>query len=440
MYVRIACVALAAVMPVAAHATVAHTVYDFGAAGNGTADDTAAFKAALAQTATEGGGIVRAPSGRFRISDTLVIPSNVTLEGVWRAPSRARGRQDGTTLLFVHGTGTTGSIELRSQATVKGLAVLYPSQSGTTPYPWAIVGNGDHCTIVDVMLINPWDGVDFGSNPCNYHYINGLYGEPFNRGLYLDQSTGGTIENIHWWVFDEVGKALTQEEALPMPKQLSWRNANGTAFLVGNVNRQKAYNCFDIFYAVSWHFGDFGHGVGNGVYTNIYPDITALAFKIDGVDLTGITIANGLIFAEGHVAATNTGPVRFVSSSFMAANNATTQGFVTHSHLRLAGKGPVTVDACHFSNWDVPSTEPPDGSAAIEANCDTLIVTGCEFSGDQSRHRAVRLGSGVRTAVISANRLRAGGMLDNLTLGGADVQVALNTGGTATKALEEGGN
>jgi hypothetical protein len=429
---------LSMLVTLACYGVTGSSVLDFGAVGNGTADDTAAFSAALTQASVEGGGIVQVPTGRFLISDTLVIPSNVTLEGLWRAPSRARSKQDGSTLLFVSSGGTTGSIELRSQATVKGLAVHYPNQGGTTPYPWAIVGKGDHCTIVDVMLINPWDGVDFGSNPCDYHYINGLFGEALNRGLYLDQSTGGTIENIHWWVFDELGKSLTREEALPMLKQLTWRNVNGTAFLVGNVDRQKAFNCFDIFYAVSWHFGDFGHGVGNGVYTNIYPDITPLAFKIDGVDSSGITIANGLVFAEAEVAATNTGPVRFISSSFMAANNAATQGFVTHSHMRFAGQGPITVDACHFSNWDMPSTEASDGSAAIEANCDTLIVTGCEFSGDQTRHIAVRLGSGVRSAVLSANRIRAGSLLDDLTTSGADVQAALNSGGTSAKALEQG--
>ena len=57
----------------------AANVRDFGAVGDGVADDTAAFRAALAATT---GGAVEIPAGRFRLSDVLRLErSGVVLRG-----------------------------------------------------------------------------------------------------------------------------------------------------------------------------------------------------------------------------------------------------------------------------------------------------------------------------------------------------------------------
>lgn len=54
-------------------------VLDFGATGDGTTDDTAAFQAALA--ALENGGVLYVPLGRYKITDTLVLTTGVTVQG-----------------------------------------------------------------------------------------------------------------------------------------------------------------------------------------------------------------------------------------------------------------------------------------------------------------------------------------------------------------------
>jgi len=56
-------------------------VTDFGAIPNDGLDDTLALQAALAQAATNGGGIVYLPRGRFQCSGTLVIPPHTLLRG-----------------------------------------------------------------------------------------------------------------------------------------------------------------------------------------------------------------------------------------------------------------------------------------------------------------------------------------------------------------------
>lgn len=54
---------------------------EFGAQGNGTADDTQALRQALLAAERAGGGVVRLPPGRYTITGTLWVPSGVTLRG-----------------------------------------------------------------------------------------------------------------------------------------------------------------------------------------------------------------------------------------------------------------------------------------------------------------------------------------------------------------------
>lgn len=62
---------------------VRHKTY--GAVGNypaSTTDDTAKIQAAIDAAEDAGGGIVFLPKGMYRITDTLVVPPNVTLQGI----------------------------------------------------------------------------------------------------------------------------------------------------------------------------------------------------------------------------------------------------------------------------------------------------------------------------------------------------------------------
>ena len=55
-------------------------IKDYGATGNGTHDDTNAFKAAMAHIDENGGGKVVIPTGTYPISEMLYLPSNLTIE------------------------------------------------------------------------------------------------------------------------------------------------------------------------------------------------------------------------------------------------------------------------------------------------------------------------------------------------------------------------
>jgi hypothetical protein len=62
-------------------------VNDFGAAGDGTTDDTAELQAGIAALKARGGGALILPRGTYLISRPLTLPSNVTLRGLGRGVS-----------------------------------------------------------------------------------------------------------------------------------------------------------------------------------------------------------------------------------------------------------------------------------------------------------------------------------------------------------------
>jgi hypothetical protein len=70
-----------AVVPAASAAVVQLNVRDFGALGNGTANDTAAIDRAItAANANPEGGVVRFPAGTYRSPNSIHMKSNVTLQ------------------------------------------------------------------------------------------------------------------------------------------------------------------------------------------------------------------------------------------------------------------------------------------------------------------------------------------------------------------------
>jgi hypothetical protein len=180
------------------------SVRDFGAKGDSTTDDTASLQKALDSAGRAGGGIVFVPTGNYLIKGTITIPRAVTLEGVWAAPPRtefvpdpadakARKQLNGSVLLATVGKGEekgTAFIRMQANATLKGLTIFYPEQTNTNPpmpYPWTVQTTAaDNLSIVDVLMVNPYQAVDFGSAPAGRHYIRGLYAQALRRGLFID--------------------------------------------------------------------------------------------------------------------------------------------------------------------------------------------------------------------------------------------------------------
>lgn len=384
------------------------SVTGFGAKGDGQTDDTPAFKKALEAAGQAGGAVVLVPPGRYRITEPLEIHNNVTLEGVHRnsPPNTANGS---VLLADVPPGDENGQpfLTLRNHSTLAGLSVLYAQQNdpgAIKPFPWCVRGVADNASIVNCLLVNPYMAVDFGTVTGGRHYIDGLYGQPLYRGLYIDTCFDvGRVRNVHFWPFWN-------------QKARGFMETKGEAFIIGRTDWQFMDACFCIWYRVGFHFVANKHGPGNVLVTNSGSDIGPVAVKVDQVQgHSGVSFVNGQFMSGIEVSEANTGPVKFTASGFWGVQE---RGIFCTSHATLAGSGPVSFDGCHFTMWDIEKK----GAPAIDANCKALAIRGCDFV-DADR-RQVRLGGAVESAIITGNRLRGGQKIE--TPAGKTFTIGLN--------------
>lgn len=146
------------------------SVKDFGAVGNGVADDTAAIQAAIDAVGIAGGGIVWLPPGTYKVSATLVVNRNfvsIVGSGMWDT-TLTRNTDYGDTLLLT-GNDTTGVY-------VSGLEVknLRFTSTGLTTSGSHINANGvSRLTITQVFMFDGFIGLTLnGVLPA---FINDLY-------------------------------------------------------------------------------------------------------------------------------------------------------------------------------------------------------------------------------------------------------------------------
>ncbi len=387
------------------------SVKDFGAKGDGVTDDTAAFTAAMEAVSAKG-GTVSVPVGRYLIKTHLSIPSKVTLEGIWKIPT-AFSQNDGSTLLAVEGAGSeegTPFITIGMNATLKGITIFYPNQDPAriTPYPWCVAcAGGDNSSIVDCLLVNPYQGVDFGSHPSGRHYIRNLYGQPLRRGIFIDKCFDvGRIENVHFWPFWKWDEKSGIRD---------WLWKNGEAFIFARTDWEYVLNTFVFGYGVGYRFIASKDGPMNGNLLGIGADAANIAVLVEQTQPPGLLITNGEFVsfagdkpAEVVVKDTHTGVVQFQNCAYWGSSDQI---------ARIAGTGQVSFNGCNFLGWNRGGK----GIPAIESYGGDVIVTGCNFR-DQGPQLALR--GKARSAIFTGNHIAGPLSVSNPIK--ADLQIGLN--------------
>ena len=375
----------------------AFSVRDFGAKGDGQTDDTAAFQTALDAAAKAGGGTVHAPRGNYFFAGHLNVPGAVALEGIWKSVPAHNGLRDaglpkptddGTTFLITENAGNEAGppfITLNHNSTLKGVVLFYPNQEradAPKPYPWAIAMRGKNPAVLQVELLNPYNGIDASQN--ERHLIRDVQGQPLRRGIYVDAIYDiGRIENVHfnpWWSMQ--------------PKLFEWQQKNGEAFVFGRTDWQYVFNTFCFGYNVGYKFIKTKAGLCNGNFLGLGADDCFTAVVVEDSARMALLISNGE-FVSFHgpdptmveVKPSNSGSVRFVNCAFWGPCNQI---------AKIAGQGTVGFGDCIFVQWD----RKKEGRPALRAESGSLLVRGCEFQEDKPQ---IELGEGVRRAVITGN-------------------------------------
>ena len=175
-------------------------VLQFGADKTGRVDATNAFQTALDAAATPGGGTVWVPRGKYLFRGNLRVPAGGTLKGSWnsvpshiglRNPGFPKPGEGGTTLLVTANAGKSDGpafLTLSHNATVQGVVIFYPEQTPSPkPYPFAIASKAKNPAILDVELLNPYQGIEM--NGAERPLIRNVTGQPLRIGVLTDGIT-----------------------------------------------------------------------------------------------------------------------------------------------------------------------------------------------------------------------------------------------------------
>ncbi len=227
-------------------------VIDFGAVADGKTDNTQAFQTALSKAAPIG-SVVYIPAGQYRFDGVITIPDGVTLKGIAEGPTSAR-LDKGTLLLAFAGRDNENSspfITLQNNSTLKGLSIYYPQQiiEDVRPYPYTIQIKGSRSNIIDLTIVNSYNGIDCGIVYHGQDYLRNIYLCALRRGVYIDRTADiGRIENVHIhpssWL--ELG---ANPDAL---REFCIANLEG--FIIGRCDWEYMVNCFVIWAKVGFRF------------------------------------------------------------------------------------------------------------------------------------------------------------------------------------------
>jgi hypothetical protein len=157
------------------------SVEDFGAVGNGVADDKAAIQAAIDACFAAGGGSVFLPTGTYRVVGALVLKPYVSLIG---ENQRSTVIQQATASAITINCDISPSIN--SYGSVENLSIVYSSQ-GTAGGTAINLGN---CFYVDVV------------NVYVYRAYIGYAGGTSSNSCLVERSSFEDCTHIGMWVFD----------------------------------------------------------------------------------------------------------------------------------------------------------------------------------------------------------------------------------------------
>jgi uncharacterized protein YjdB len=288
----------------------------YHAVADGVTDNTVAIQSALDRAATDGGGVVFLPPGKYKVLGHLVIPSGVELKGSVDVSTTPTG--PGSTLeVYADRDNPEGEpfLKLSENSGIRGLVFNYPQQLITElpslgKYPYCVQATGRNTYMINIGMRAVDKGVDLFTYACDNHYIDYMAGHAFDVGIRIGGGTrNGRIYNTQ---FNIIAYAAGDES-----KYGSWPNsvgdggpaydygfANFNFMILGNCENQILYN-------------NFHYGSKNGMILS----------DVEGTGPSGISIGSGIDGAGNGIVINAVGNkgFDFVNSQIVAIGNQNTK-------------------------------------------------------------------------------------------------------------------
>lgn len=326
------------------------SIKQFGAIGDGKADDTASIRKAIESAGT--GGAVRFPMGRYRISGTLEI------EGVALVGSPAGGYPaDWDVMPVIIVTHTDGpAIRCGHASSVHGLVIRYEKVNWEDPvkYPPTILLSGVGISISNVKTWGAYDAIiaDGKSNIGRVNLENLFLAEIINTGVYLTKAYDiPTMRNVECF--------CTNKYFLN----------NGVGFKLGRLDEFHASNCFVIGAKTGFLFDEDkteGGGSTYGGLMNCSTDACQFGYVVTGG--ARLRVTNGS-YLNHFIAFKVANP-----TACLIVHGAIIQSNGDHI-LQVLDCGNVVFSACRFQK----AFENAKAYGAYVTGGKNIILNGCTF-------------------------------------------------------------
>ncbi len=353
-------------------------VLNFGAKGDGKANDTDAIQAALKAAQNAGGGTVFVPEGRYCLTKPLEIPTGVMLIGELET-----GTANGTVFYVYCGKGKPEDpafIKMPHGSALRNIAIYYPEQrfvkGEPIPFPYTfeqIATEG--LDIENVTLVNSYNGIDFSTGSDSLQTVRNLYGTVLNVAYHMNACYDiGRFENVcfspkYWLECDVPNKPIEEElknymltNSIGMiVERIDWTyfsdvkiegynigflaraSAEGTSH--GHLYNFEIVDCYNPL--VIQQMAPYGNIISNSTFRAVGGE-DAVAILLENDYNADMSFVNCTIESEGKYAIVNNGIglVTAVDSTVKAGEktHVTNHGKVSFINSEIAGEEVITAD------------------------------------------------------------------------------------------------
>ncbi len=389
------------------------------AKNDGSEDATSAFQDAIGRAAIAGGAVVFVPAGKYRFDGNLNIPEGVTLRGEWANPDSVNGIK-GTILMPYANKGNEGGvpfISIQRGAGIRNLSIWYPEQStaSVSAYPWTIhchpdgsAGAGDNTSVVNVTLVNSYNGIKIGPNRNELHYIRNIYGTPLKQGIWLSQTTDiGRLVNVNftpkYWSNSGVVNAPSESAIL------QWlQNNSTTGIIMGRSDWEYIFDVSLVGYQTGVQIIKYTDMGPNGVIYGLNIDKSKIGIDLVNINPIGWAISNATINVEGENSVCVRAGKAF--NSVVQFNSCTFGGSPKNAvQFSEYASGRLSFQNCTFENWGQNEED-----AAIDCNQGSVSLIGNTFNLDKLH---LRIGKFAKSTQILDNSFPAQLKIDNKSIG-----------------------